>query len=268
MPEALPVPPPSPRCPQGRLTARTYSQAQKRAHGHWYAHTNTIPPDRPRTNLRQPESAAPKRTRPADRPTPGQTNPAPPALTVKPHGRHQLIPSGGVGRAGPEAEKEAELGDTEVGVLGQPLFLQVLQRHGGGARGGSGRRRAPGRRRGPVTQPRRAETAASLPAPPPALQRPLSGRRCARAQREGVRMRRVEVARGGGCGSAHAQNGAEWACVVYRGCACSSAVLVRWRSAPAAGRAAVVLRAVRKSFSFPHFWVCHLSVRHEVNPWE
>lgn len=187
-----------PSLPPGRTDGPHLQPGTETCTRTWYAHTNTIPPDRPRTNLRQPESAAPKRNRPADRPTPGQTNPAPPALTVKPHGRHQLIPSGGVGRAGPEAEKEAELGDTEVGVLGQPLFLQVLQRHGGGARSGSGRRRAPGRRRGPVTQPRRAETAASLPAPPPALQRPLSGRRCARAQREGVRMRRVEVARGGG----------------------------------------------------------------------
>lgn len=63
---------------------------------------------------------------------------------MKPHGRHQLISRGGVGRAGPEAEEEAELGDTEVGVLGQPLFLQVLQRHGGLGAAGPARGAAAG----------------------------------------------------------------------------------------------------------------------------
>lgn len=187
MPEALPVPTAQPSLPPGPtdgLQEAAPTARHRNVHTDTGTHTDARAPDRLRTNLRQPESAPPRLQPPdgpgllTDRHSDRQI-PAPPALTVKPHGRHQLISRGGVGRAGPEAEEEAELGDTEVGVLGQPLFLQVLQRHGGGARRGSGRRRTPGRRRGPVTQPRRAETAASLPALQPALHRPLSARRCA-----------------------------------------------------------------------------------------
>lgn len=57
---------------------------------------------------------------------------------MQPHRRHQLVARSGVGRAGPQAEQEAELGDAEVGVLGQALLLQVLQRHGGGGTGAAG----------------------------------------------------------------------------------------------------------------------------------
>lgn len=84
---------------------------------------------------------------PPDRQTDRQPDPPHPpqaALTVEPHGRHQLVARGGVGRAGPEAEEEAELGDAEVGVLGQPLLLQVLQRHGGGTGPDGTRQRAAG----------------------------------------------------------------------------------------------------------------------------
>lgn len=127
-----------------------------------------------------------------------------------PHGRHQLIPRGGVGRPGPEAEQEAELRDAQVGVFGQPLLLQVLQRHGGGGGGGALLRRRR-RRRGPSDSAATAGSGAPLllllplPAPSRGPAAPPAGSEGKEGAGGALRMRSVEGRgeRGGGAVRAH-----------------------------------------------------------------